>query len=183
MENRPGDDTPAKVEEGLEHSRVLVLCMSAHVFGSDWTQLEAGTFRFRDPLNSERRFIPLRLDDAPIKGSLAQLPYISWRAGDDEQEYVKLLEACHAPLRCWRENYRYRASSSQRRPSGSTTMRGLMPIIQRGRKARPYRLAGQNGATVERGDRVVRERAQRPQKRRQQRSLEHRSTQCTLRLR
>ena len=39
---------------------------------SAWAQLEAGTFRFRDPLNRERRFIPLRLDDAPFKGSLAQ---------------------------------------------------------------------------------------------------------------
>jgi hypothetical protein len=28
--------------------------------------------RFRDPLNQERRFIPLRLDDAPITGALAQ---------------------------------------------------------------------------------------------------------------
>ena len=53
----------AKIEEGLEHSRVLVLCISAHAFGSDWAQLEAGTFRFRDPLNKERRFLPLRLDD------------------------------------------------------------------------------------------------------------------------
>ena len=68
----PGDSIPAKIEEGLEHSRVLVLCMSAHAFGSDWAQLEAGTFRFRDPLNQERRFMPLRLDGAPIKGSLAQ---------------------------------------------------------------------------------------------------------------
>jgi hypothetical protein len=38
--------------------------MSANAFGSDWAQLEAGTFRFRDPLNKERRFIPLRFDDA-----------------------------------------------------------------------------------------------------------------------
>lgn len=45
-----GDSILAKIEEGLEHSRVLVLCMSAHAFGSDWAQLEAGTFRFRDPL-------------------------------------------------------------------------------------------------------------------------------------
>ena len=66
------DSIPAKIEEGLEHSRALVLCMSANAFGSDWAQLEAGTFRFRDPLNQERRFIPLRLDDAPIKGSLTQ---------------------------------------------------------------------------------------------------------------
>jgi len=66
---------PAKIEEGPEQSRVLVLCMSANAFGSDWAQLEAGTFRFRDPLHAsyakrlragrqERRFIPSRLDDA-----------------------------------------------------------------------------------------------------------------------
>ena len=78
-EIRPGDSIPAKIEAGLEHSRVLVLCMSAHAFGSDWSQLEAGTFRFRDPLNQDRRFIPLRLDDAPIKGSLAQFLYVNWR--------------------------------------------------------------------------------------------------------
>ena len=89
---KPGDSIPAKIEEGLEHSRVLVLCMSAHAFGSDWAQLEAGTFRFRDPLNKERRFIPLRLDDAPIKGSLAQFLYINWLSADREREYVKLLE-------------------------------------------------------------------------------------------
>jgi hypothetical protein len=71
-EIRPGDSIPAKIEEGLEASRVLVLCMSAHAFGSDWASLEASTFRFRDPLNKERRFIPLRLDQTPIKGSLAQ---------------------------------------------------------------------------------------------------------------
>src|SRR6185369_13704132 len=62
---KAGDSIPAKIEEGLEHSRVLVLCMSANAFGSDWAHLEADTFRFRDPLNKERRFIPLRLDDAP----------------------------------------------------------------------------------------------------------------------
>ena len=74
---KPGDSIPAKIEEGLEHSRVLVLCMSANAFGSDWAQLESGTrgrgnLPFRDPLNKERRFIPLRLDDASIKGSFAQ---------------------------------------------------------------------------------------------------------------
>ncbi len=73
---KPGDSIPAKIKEGLEQSRVLVLCMSAQAFGSDWAQLEAGTFRFRDPLNQERRFIPVRLDAAPIKESLAELPYI-----------------------------------------------------------------------------------------------------------
>ena len=94
---KPGDNIPTKVEEGLEQSRVLVLCMSANAFGSDWARLEAGTFRFRDPLNRERRFIPLRLDDAPIKGSLAQFLYVNWLPADRDQEYPKLLEACRPP--------------------------------------------------------------------------------------
>ena len=98
-EIRPGDSIPAKIEAGLEHSRVLVLCMSAHALSSDWAQLEAGTFRFRDPLNHDRRFIPLRLDDAPIKGSLAQFLYINWLSQDREQEYAKLLEACRPSAR------------------------------------------------------------------------------------
>ncbi len=62
-------------EQALEQSRVLVLCMSAHAFGADWPQLESHTFRFKDPLNKQRRFIPLRLDGAPIPGTLAQFEH------------------------------------------------------------------------------------------------------------
>ncbi len=98
-EIRPGDSIPSKVEEGLERSRVLVLCMSANAFGSDWAGLEAGTFRFRDPLNKERRFIPLRLDDAPVKGSLAQFLYVDWRPEARGGSYARLLEACRPPAR------------------------------------------------------------------------------------
>ena len=63
---KPGDSIPAKIEEGLEHSRVLVLCMSGNAFGSDWAQLESGTcgrgnLPFRDPLNKERCFLPVQL--------------------------------------------------------------------------------------------------------------------------
>jgi len=82
---KPGDSIPAKInppslrsyggiEERLEGSKCRMRnaecrIVSANAFGSDWTQLEAGTFRFRDPLNEERRFIPLRLDDdAPNSG-------------------------------------------------------------------------------------------------------------------
>src|SRR5512135_2205327 len=85
------------IAERLEHSRVLVLCMSANAFGSEWSRLESYTFRFRDPLNKDRRFIPLRLDDAPIKGSLAQFSYINWLPEHREDEYPKLLEACRRP--------------------------------------------------------------------------------------
>jgi len=95
----PGDNVPAKIEEGLEQSRALVLCMSANAFGSDWAQLESYAFRFRDPLNQERRFIPLRLDESPIRGSLAQFLYINWRPEDRDLEYAKLLGACRPPAK------------------------------------------------------------------------------------
>jgi small GTP-binding protein len=96
---KPGDSVPKRIDDGLEQSRVLVLCMSENAFGSDWAQLESGTFRFRDPLNKDRRFIPLRLDEAPIKGSLAQFLYINWLPPHREQEYAKLLETCQPPLK------------------------------------------------------------------------------------
>ena len=66
--------------------------------GSDWAQLEAGTFRFRAPLNKERRFIPLRFDDASIKCSLAQFLYINWRSTDREQEKAGKLKTCSVSL-------------------------------------------------------------------------------------
>jgi hypothetical protein len=96
-EIHPGDSIPAKIEAGLEHSRVLVFCMSVNASGAEWAQLESHAFRFRDPMNKERRFIPLRLDDAPIKGFLAQFLDINWRPPDREQEYAKLLEVSRAP--------------------------------------------------------------------------------------
>lgn len=67
-------------EEGLERSRVLVLCMSANAFGSDWAQLESGKFQMqghhalRDPLNKECRFLPLRLEGKAIGGQV-ESPY------------------------------------------------------------------------------------------------------------
>jgi len=108
---KPGDSIASKIEAGLEHSRVLACpseapvrrrmrCMSANAYDSDWAQLlthpQPSTFNHQpacDPLNKERRFIPLRFDDAPIKGSLAQFLYINWRPADREQEYAKLLAA------------------------------------------------------------------------------------------
>ena len=93
-EIRPGDSIPARIEDGLENSRLLVLCMSAEAFGSDWAQLESHTFRFKDPLNHDRRFIPLKLDDFPVKESIAQFSHIDWRKNHRDKEFTKLLESC-----------------------------------------------------------------------------------------
>ncbi len=94
---QPGDLISAKIEEGLEHSAVLLLCMSANAFGSDWVSLEGHTAIFRDPQNLERRFVPLRLDDAPIKTMLRGYAYINWQSEADRQAQLgRLLQACRA---------------------------------------------------------------------------------------
>lgn len=92
---KPGDNIPAAIEHGLEKSRVLVLCMSENAFGSDWPRLESGTFRFRDPLNRQRRFVPVRLDEAQVPGTLAQFLYVDYRSRDSA-DYSRLLEACRS---------------------------------------------------------------------------------------
>ena len=121
-EIRPGDHIRAKIEAGLEHSRVLVLCMSAQAFGSDWAQLEAGTFRFRDPLNKERRFIPLRLDEGEITGMLKQFAYIDWRQKAPEQ-YRRLLKECSPASAETRPAKTTRSPTSSSRASFSSTAR------------------------------------------------------------
>ena len=94
---QPGDLISAKLEEGLEHSAVLLLCMSANAFGSDWVSLEGHTAIFRDPQNLERRFVPLRLDDAPIKAMLRGYAYIDWQSEAVRQAHLgRLLQACGA---------------------------------------------------------------------------------------
>jgi len=98
-EIKPGHSISAKMEEGLEDSRVLVLCMSANAFGSDWAQLEAGTFRFRDPLNKDRRFIPLRFGAISTKDTVMQFLCINRRPADCEQEYADSLNAYGFPAK------------------------------------------------------------------------------------
>lgn len=92
-EIRPGAHINAKIEAGLNTSRRLVFFMSANAFGSSWTKLESSAYRFRDPLNEDLAFLPVRLDEAPIEGTLAQFEYIDF-VHDPEEGYARLLEAC-----------------------------------------------------------------------------------------
>lgn len=75
----PGDDIFAAVEHGLQHTRVLVLCMTPAAFGSDWVQLERGTALFRDPMNRQRRFIPALLEDCSVPDVLRRYLYVDLR--------------------------------------------------------------------------------------------------------
>jgi WD40 repeat protein/GTPase SAR1 family protein len=95
-EIEPGAPSASATDEGLERSRTLVLAMSVNAFTSEWEELERHTWIFRDPANTRRRFIPLRLDDVEILDTLKQFAYIDWRQ-KSEADYAKLLAACRPP--------------------------------------------------------------------------------------
>lgn len=89
---QPGDSIPLKIHEGLEQARTLVLVMSRHAGQSDWVTFEQQAVLFRDPTNQQRRFIPVRLDDAELRDALKQFAYVDWRQRSEEQ-YALLLTA------------------------------------------------------------------------------------------
>ena len=94
-----GQSIPVRINEGLQGSRVLVLVMSQHAFGSEWATLETQSLLFQDPLNRQRRFFPLRLDDTPAPLSLAHFAYADWRGEKREDAYRQLLGAHRAAFR------------------------------------------------------------------------------------
>lgn len=91
-EIRTGDNAEFKIEKGLEHSRTLLFCISRNTFGNDWPYLERRIYRFKDPLNRDRRFIPLRLDNSKLDSSLSQFICIDWRG--KVNDFSRLSEAC-----------------------------------------------------------------------------------------
>ena len=122
---QPGDLISQKIEDGLEQSALLLFCMSANAFGSDWVTLESHSAIFRDPLNRDRRFVPLRLDDAPIKAMFRGYAYLDWRPGADrEKEWGRLL----AVTSIWPPA----AALSRSSRSNSTENRWIWPVFNAG---------------------------------------------------
>jgi hypothetical protein len=90
---KPGDIIPLKASEGLEQSKVLVMCISAAALASGWVALESSTVIHRDPANKERRFVPLLLSDCKLPNSLRPYKYIDYREETDTA-FAQLLAAC-----------------------------------------------------------------------------------------
>jgi small GTP-binding protein len=94
-EIRLGDSVYARISDGLERSRILLLFMSRSGFGSDWVTVEHQAILFADPQNRKRRFIPIRLDDGNIPVVLRPFKYLDWQTPADDA-YQNLLSACQA---------------------------------------------------------------------------------------
>ena len=100
-----GEDIVTAIEQGLERSRVLVLCMTKAAFESEWVRLERNTATFRDPANHDRRFLPLRLfeNDCQIPAMLYAdfiviIDYESFRETSHEQQQLNA-RSSHPRLR------------------------------------------------------------------------------------
>lgn len=93
----PGTSIPLAIEQGLEKSRILLICMSGQYFVSEWTSLERYTIFFRDPANLQTRFIPILLEDCNRPMAIAHFACVDWR-NKGKGEYQKLLTTCHPLL-------------------------------------------------------------------------------------
>jgi len=91
-----GEDIYSAIENGLEVTRTLVLCLSPSALGSGWVSLERSTALFRDPTNSERRFIPLVLSQCDMPDTLKRLKYIDYR--DESEVAMKSLILASRPV-------------------------------------------------------------------------------------
>ncbi len=92
-EIKPGNLIPLKIQEGLEKSHTLLMCMSPAYFESEWGRMEHYTLLFRDPINKQRRLIPLLIADCIRPDFIAYLAYIDWRTCSDEA-YDDILDSC-----------------------------------------------------------------------------------------
>ena len=88
-----GDVIALKVDEGLEQSRVLLLCISPAALASGWVALERSTAVHRDPANAGRRFIPLLLGDCDLPDTLRRYKYVDFRE-ESEAAFAELLAIC-----------------------------------------------------------------------------------------
>jgi len=92
-----GDIIALKVDEGLEQSRVLLLCISPVALASGWVALERSTAVHRDPANEGRRFIPLLLGDCDLPDTLRRYKYLDFREESDGA-FVEVLAACRTEV-------------------------------------------------------------------------------------
>jgi len=91
-----GDLIPVKVQDGIERSRVLMLCISSKALESGWVTLEHATAIHRDPANRQRRFIPIQIDDCTIPDALRVYRYVDYRA-EDSAALEEVITALNGP--------------------------------------------------------------------------------------
>ena len=75
----PGDSIADKISQGIRTSEYLIVIISRNSVGSTWVRREVESAFKRNPEVSERRLIPVRIDDAPVPPYLAAIHYLDLR--------------------------------------------------------------------------------------------------------
>lgn len=91
-----GTQPPAREAIGAR-VRTLLLLLSANAITSDLSRLEREAILFRDTGDDERRFLPVRLDDAELPESLRQFAALKLISRSDA-EYAQISDACRRPF-------------------------------------------------------------------------------------
>jgi hypothetical protein len=85
-----GDHIPSKIEEGLEHSRVLVLCLSTEALATELAAVGEPHFSLQRPAQPQPPIHSTQARRPLPKGSLAQFSYIVRRSEQHEYRPVAL---------------------------------------------------------------------------------------------
>jgi hypothetical protein len=94
---KPGDIIALKMDEGLEQSRVLMLCISPAALASGWVALERSSVVHRDPANAGRLFVPLLLADCVLPDTLRRYKYVDFR-DESEAAFANVLATCRSEM-------------------------------------------------------------------------------------
>jgi len=75
----PGDSIVEKIADGIRTSEYLIVLISKNSVGSSWVRKEFELAFERNRDASERRLIPVRVDDTPVPPYLAGVQYVDLR--------------------------------------------------------------------------------------------------------
>lgn len=73
-----GVSIPSAVEEGVDGSRTMILCLSPNFLASEWTSAERSAMQFADPANRSHSLLPVRFSRCILPKNLAHLKYIDY---------------------------------------------------------------------------------------------------------
>jgi hypothetical protein len=75
----PGKSIPLAVEEGIESSRTMILCLSTAFLENEWPRAERAAMQFADPANHDHTVLPVMFARCKLPKFLAHLKYIDYQ--------------------------------------------------------------------------------------------------------
>lgn len=142
---KAGDIITLKVDEGLEQSRVLLLCITPAALASGWVALERSTAIHRDPANEGRRFIPLFFGDCELPASLSKYKYVDYR-NETEAAFAEVLNTCQAEKEETNADLSLEADkkSGKKRPKAAKSSLVKAPLAVLVRKFEKFKTSKEN---------------------------------------